>query len=99
LDSLGTRGHLSPDGTHAQEGLPCVLQSLNLLGWIYKKLGIAAGVVNFPMSIEMSTIYSSLHIPGANGAVVGGNFEQRKLATKVAAASIRELKKIELGLS
>lgn len=99
LDSLGTRGHLSPDGTHAQEGLPCVLQSLNLLGWIYKKLGIASGVVNFPMSTDMSTIYLSLHIPGANGAVEGGNFEQRKLATKVAAASIRELQKIELGLS
>lgn len=27
LDSLGDQGHLSPDGTHAQEGLPCLLQT------------------------------------------------------------------------
>lgn len=98
LDSLGTQGHLSPDGTHAQEGLPCILESLNLLAWIYDKLGIASGVVNYQMTTGMAIIYSSLHIPGANGSVIGGTLPQRRLATKVAAESFRKLKKIELGL-
>lgn len=98
LDSLGSNGHLSSDGTHAQEGLPCILQSLNILAWLYDKLGIAPSVVNYQMTTGMSIIYSTLHIPGANGSVIEGTLSQRKLATKVAAISFQKLAKIELGL-
>lgn len=99
LDSMGSQGHLSPDGTHAQEGLPCVLEALNMLGWYCNRLGLPYGVVSFPFSTDMSLVYSSLNIPGPNGSVVAGTLAQKRLATKLAAQSIRELAKIELGLN
>ncbi len=90
LDSLGTQGHLSPDGTHAQEGLPCILETLNIVMWIYEKLGIAGGVVNFQFSPTPSSIYSSLNVAGANGSVIDGTTAQQQLATKVAADSYKK---------
>lgn len=99
LDSMGSQGHLSPDGTHAQEGLPCVLEALNLLGWYCNRLGLPYGVVNYQFSTDMSSVYSTLNIPGPNGSVLTGTMAQKRLATKVAAQSIRELAKIELELN
>lgn len=97
LDSLGTQGHLSPDGTHAQEGLPCVLEALNLAMWIYQKLGIAGGVVNFPWSPSPSSVYSTLNVAGANGSVIDGTTAQQLLASKVAAQSFTKNAAILVG--
>lgn len=97
LDSLGTKGHLSPDGTHAQEGLPCIMEALNLAMWVYKKLGIAGGVVNFQWTPSPSDIYSALHVAGANGSVIDGTTAQQLLASKVAANSFTKNEAVFVG--
>lgn len=97
LDSLGTQGHLSPDGTHAQEGLPCIMEALNLAMWVYKKLGIAGGVVNFQWTPLPSAIYSALNVAGANGSVIDGTTAQQLLASKVAANSFTKNEAVFVG--
>ena len=65
LDSLGDEGHLSVDGTHAQEGIPCLLQAWSNLLWIFDKFGINKSVYGDTFRIT-SAIAGSIIIPGAN---------------------------------
>lgn len=98
LDDLGDRGHLSPDGTHAQEGLPCVMQSYTILMWIYEKLGITKSVYNM-LSQPDSDDYKYINIPGPNlgSGVVVGTEEQLLLAQNVAIKAYKEGKALELA--
>lgn len=96
LDSLGDQGHLSPDGTHAQEGLPCVMQAYTVLMWIYKHLGIPKSVYNFRQTILGSIYgqnsYTYINVPGPNlgNGVISGTVDQNLLAQQVAIKAFRE---------
>ena len=85
LDSLGDQGHLSPDGTHAQEGLPCVLQSYVHALWILDKLGIAKSIYNSQTRITAEN-YPSINVCGPNlgTGVVEGTDEQYRIAQQCA---------------
>ena len=85
LDSLGDQGHLSPDGTHAQEGLPCVLQSYVHALWILDKLGITKSIYNSQTRITAEN-YPSINVPGPNlgSGVVEGTDEQYHIAQQCA---------------
>lgn len=91
LDSLGDRGHLSPDGTHTQEGLPCLLQAFVVFIWIMRQLAIPASIIN--CQLRMTTaIYNALNIPGPNlgTGVIQGTDEENLLAQDVAALADKE---------
>ncbi len=98
LDDLGDQGHLSPDGTHAQEGLPCVMQSYTILMWIYEKLGIAKSVYNM-LSQPNTYDYTYINVPGPNigSGLVTGTEEQLLLAQNVAIKAYKEGKALELS--
>ena len=98
LDSLGDQGHLSPDGTHAQEGLPCLLQAWVTCLWILNQVEIVASVNNSTSRVTTAN-YASINVPGPNlgkGVVVGTN-AQDKLAMDVAIYSYNEGRRLEAG--
>lgn len=91
LDSLGDQGHLSPDGTHAQEGLPCMMQAYVTAMWILKQVGIPISVNNASSIVDDSN-YASINVPGPNlgTGVVVGTTEQVRLSQKVAIKAFKE---------
>lgn len=91
LDSLGDRGHLSPDGTHAQEGLPCLLQAYVSALWICDLLSLPYGIVNDKLRIT-TDIYNQINVPGPNlgTGVVTGTEEQHAIAQEVAVKAWKE---------
>jgi hypothetical protein len=89
LDSLGTQGHLSPDGTHAQEGLPCLLEAYVSALWICDLVGLPRSIINDKLRIT-STIYGSINVPGPNGSLITGTDAQHDLAQDVAVKAWKE---------
>lgn len=95
LDNLGDQGHLSPDGTHTQEGLPCLLQTYVALLWVLEKLNITQAI--YGCNMRMTTeIYNSINVPGPNlgTGVITGTDAQNLLAQEVAIKAFKEGKKI-----
>ena len=85
LSTLGDVGGLSPDGTHAQEGLPCLLQAYVVAMWIFKELGIAKSVFGSKVRVTTS-VYTQLNPPGANlgSGVITGTEAQHLIAQECA---------------
>lgn len=91
LDSLGDQGHLSPDGTHTQEGLPCLLQAFVVYMWILRQLAVPCSVYNCQLRMTTS-IYNSISVPGPNlgSGVIEGTDAQNLLAQDVAIKADKE---------
>ena len=98
LDNLGDQGHLSPDGTHTQEGLPCLLQTYVTACWLFDKLAINKSVYGCAMRIT-TAIYNTLNVPGANlgTGVVTGTDAQNLLAQEVAIKAYKEGKQFVMN--
>lgn len=91
LDNLGDQGHLSPDGTHTQEGLPCLLQTFVSACWLFEKLGVNKSIYGSP--VRMTTaIYNTLHVPGPNlgTGIITGTDAENLLAQEVAIKAYKE---------
>lgn len=97
LDTLGDQQHLSPDGTHTQEGLPCLLQTYVTLCWLFDRLSINKSVYGSPMRMT-TAIYNTLSVPGANlgNGVVTGTDAQNLLAQEVAIKAYKEGKQFTM---
>lgn len=91
LDSMGDKEHLSPDGTHTQEGLPCLLQTYVTLCWLFDRLGINKSVYGHPMRMT-TAIYNTISVPGANlgTGVLQGTDAQNLLAQEIAIKAYKE---------
>jgi hypothetical protein len=95
LDSLGDQQHLSPDGTHTQEGLPCLLQTYVTLCWVFDRLGINKTIYGHPLRMT-DEIYKKISVPGANlgKGVVKGTEAQYILAQEIAINAYKEGKEL-----
>ena len=91
LNNLGDLGQLSPDGTHTQEGLPCLLQTWTTLCWLFDRLGMNRSIYGHPMRMT-TAIYNTINVPGANlgSGVVQGTDAQNLLAQEVAIKAYKE---------
>ena len=91
LNNLGDLGQLTPDGTHTQEGLPCLLQTYVALEWLFDKFDMDATVKGNEMRMT-TAIYNSINVPGANlgSGVVTGTKEQYSLAQDIAIEAYQE---------
>lgn len=91
LDNLGDAGHLSPDGTHTQEGLPCLLQTYVSACWLFDRLGVPRNVYGCPLRMT-TAIYETINVSGANlgTGVITGTDEQNLLAQEVAIKAYKE---------
>lgn len=98
LDNLGDEGHLSPDGTHTQEGLPCLLQTYVTMCWLFDRFGMAKSVYGCPMRMT-TAIYNTLSVPGANlgTGVITGTDAENLLAQEVAIKAYKEGKALTLS--
>ena len=94
LDALGDQGHLTPDSIHAQEGLPCLIETYTALLWVFDRLGINKSIYGLPFKMT-SNIQASIHVPGANlgTGVIEGTNTQNLLAQEVAIMAYKVGKK------
>ena len=91
LDDLGDQGHLSPDGTHTQEGLPCLIQTFATMCWLFDCFAIDKSV--YGSSVRITTaIYNTIHVPGPNlgTGVITGTDAENLLAQEVAIKAYKE---------
>ena len=98
LDALGDQGHLSPDGTHTQEGLPCLIQTYAAACWLLDKLAISKSVYGCPLRMT-TAIYNTLNTPEPNlgTGVITGTDAQNILAQEVAIKSYKEGKQFVMN--
>lgn len=91
LDALGDMQHLSSDGLHAQEGIPCLLQAYIVALWILYRFDLSRSVCASPIRIT-TAVYESLNVPGANlgTGVITGTDAQNILAQEIAISVIKE---------
>ncbi len=91
LNTLGDLGQLTPDGTHTQEGLPCLLQTYVALEWVFDKFGINKTVKGNTFRMTKA-IYDKIKVPGANmgTGVVTGTEAQYSLAQDIAIEAYNE---------
>ena len=91
LNSLGDVGGLSPDYTHAQEGLPCQMLAWTTATWLFNQLGMTNGILNDKTRINSSN-YSSINVPWPNlgSGLVIGTEAQYILAQKLAIQATKE---------
>ena len=85
LDELGDNGHLTPDNIHAQEGLPCLLETYTALLWVLDRYGFPTSIYGLPSKMTAG-IQQSISVPGANlgTGVIEGTDAQNLLAQEVA---------------
>ncbi len=96
LNNLGDLKQLTPDGTHTQEGLPCLLQTYVALEWIFDKFNIKKTVKGNTMRMT-TAIYNKISVPGANlgSGVVTGTDAQYSIAQDIAIAAYKEGKQFK----
>ncbi len=96
LDALGSAGHASADGTHAQEGLPCLMQAWVLGQWVFDTLGVPFDEGNSMIRCT-SQMITTLNVPGGNGSMIAGTEEENQAARSVASNAYREGEYIEVN--
>ena len=91
LNTLGDKGQLSNDGTHTQEGLPCLLQTYVTMCWLFDRYDINKSIYGHPFRITKD-IYNKISVPGANlgTGVVTGTDAQYLLAQEIAIQAYKE---------
>ena len=72
LDSLGAFGHLSYDGRHLQEGIPCLIDAYTASQTLFHLFGISASIENSNMIITQQWV-NATNIPGKHGSVIAGS--------------------------
>ena len=94
IGTLGDGGDMTTgDRTHAQEGIPCLVQDYTALLWLLDRLAMPRTV--YHMSFKMTTaIYNTLNIPGPNlgSGVITGDNAQNDICITVAYKSYKESK-------
>lgn len=92
LDLLGDKLHLSQDGLHCQEGIPCLLQAYIAVLFILKCVSQKNSI--YASKIKITTaIYETLNVPGNNlgTGVITGTTEENLLAQKIAVMCNKEM--------
>lgn len=87
LDSYGDYGHLSYDGKHLQEGLPCLIEAYTAAQFIMNTCSIYGSVEYSGLSISNSWVKDK-RIPGKHGDVVIGAYSDYLLCKECALAAI-----------
>ena len=94
IGTLGDGGDMTTgDRTHAQEGIPCLVQAYTALLWLLDRLSQTRNIYHILFKMT-SAIYNTLNIPGPNlgtGVITGDN-TQNDTCIEVAYKSFKEAK-------
>ena len=87
LASLGKGGQLTYDGTHLQEGLPCMIDSYTSTQALLNILSIKATVKNSILRVS-NAWGGKTKVPGRNGSCIAGTDENYALCLQCALKAI-----------
>ena len=87
LDNLGDFGHLSYDGRHLQEGLPCMIEAFTAAQYIMDVLRLEGSIEDCQLKVNQSWVSSS-YIPGQHGSVIDGSDDDYALCKRCALNAI-----------
>jgi hypothetical protein len=88
LDQLGDFGHLSYEGRHLQDGIPCLIEAYTVTQVLLDKLGVQSLIDDDFLNVTDSWIMEN-HTPQENGSAVGMTPTNRELAKYCAKMAIR----------
>lgn len=71
LDDLGDYGHLSYEGRHLQEGLPCLIEAYAASQFIMNRLHLDATIYDSELQIDQPWV-DGCNVPGQHGRVITG---------------------------
>ena len=94
LKLLGDQGYLQADYTHAQEGLPSLMEAEVAAGKIYELLGLPYGFIGSP--IRMTADLASKLTIGPNGTAIPGTEEENKIAQTMVERALKECRRMEI---
>ena len=87
LDDIGDFGHLSYDGNHLQEGLPCLIEAYTATQLLFDMLSIDASIMNSNLRITQQWVYNK-NIPGQHGSVITGTTYDYELCKRCALLAV-----------
>lgn len=90
LDSLGDFGHLSYDGLHLQEGVPCLLEAYIVIEYILDKCGCEYNLFFGDKTLPTEEWLSDKNIPGKHGLSVGATSENVRIAQQCSIWAIKK---------
>lgn len=96
LDSLGKYGHLTYEGLHLQDGLPCLIEALTAAQAIADYVGIDAPVDDVNMDITTTWAQTTIATPQFMGPVVGMTDDYVRLGKQCVQAAITKPYEISL---
>ena len=98
LDSLGDFGHLSYDGLHLQEGVPCLISAYAAALTFMSIMGMSDKGVMANKIRPTETWVTNMNVPESHGTAVGVTDANCILAQKCAVASIKKPYEITTGI-
>ena len=87
LDRYGKFGHLSYDGNHLQEGLPCLIEAYTAAETLFNIFKIKKTIADCNLLVTQEWV-SSKKIPGQHGKVIEGTDEDYSLCKKSALLAV-----------
>ncbi len=96
LDNIGDFGHLSYDGNHLQEGLPCLIEAYVASQSIFNILSVNAFITGSNLRVSQQWVYNK-NIPGQHGYVISGTDEDYELCKQCALLAIENPYEISIN--
>lgn len=87
VDKYGDYGHLSYDGRHLQEGLPCLIEAYVAAQTIFSIYGIDKSINNCNIRTTQEWV-DSKRIPGKHGSAIDGSPEEYEICKKCALQAV-----------
>jgi hypothetical protein len=89
LDEVGKFGHLSYDGIHLQEGIPCAIEAFTAAQCFFNIFSINASIQKSSLQITQQ-IVSAMAVPGRHGGAVQGSEGDYRLCKQCAIYAIND---------
>lgn len=89
LDVIGDTGHLDYDGTHLQEGLPCLIDAYTAVQSLFVIFNIESSIEKSGLRITQDWV-NNQKIPGKHGNVIEGSEQDYILCKKCAIAAVED---------
>ena len=87
LDRLGDFGHLSYEGRHLQEGIPCYIEALTASQFIMDFFNVKGSIEDCPLIVDQQWV-TDKSIPGQHGLVISGSSDDYALCKRCALNAI-----------
>ena len=95
LDALGDYGHLSYDGLHLQEGIPCLIDAYTVTQSLFKIISVDESINYSSLQITQQWVYDK-NVLGQHGYVISGTEDDYMLCKQCAQMAVENPYEISL---